>query len=97
MYRLSEVYRVHWDLDFADDVMFTESVKVKHLQHQSLATQLTVGNLEREKVLNIQTNLTPGLKSFSVQTLKVKVSLKTGLRFLRWTLVSNFFFLSGSM
>lgn len=30
-----------------------------------------------------------------VQTLKVKVSLKTGQRFLRWTLVSNFFFLSG--
>ena len=29
-------------------------------------------------------------------TLNLKVSLKTGDRFLRWTLVSNFFFLSGS-
>ena len=29
-------------------------------------------------------------------TLNVKVSLKTGLSVLRWTLVSNFFFLSGS-
>lgn len=32
-----------------------------------------------------------------IQTLKVKVSLNTGQRFLRWTLVSNFFFLSGNM
>lgn len=32
-----------------------------------------------------------------VPTLNVKVSLKTGQRFLRWTLVSNFFFLSGNI
>lgn len=33
---------------------------------------------------------------FAQLTLKVKVSLKTGLRVFLWTLVSNFFFLSGS-
>lgn len=38
MYWLSKVNRVHGDLDLADQVMFTKAVKVKHLQHQSLAT-----------------------------------------------------------
>lgn len=50
MYRLSEVYRIHGDLDLTDDVMFTKTVKVKNLQHQSLTTQLTVGYLERESI-----------------------------------------------
>ncbi len=49
VYRLSKVYSVHGDLDLADDVMFTKTVKVKHLQHQSLTTQLTIGYLERDE------------------------------------------------
>ncbi|TNN30168.1 hypothetical protein EYF80_059684 [Liparis tanakae] len=49
LYRLGEVDAVHGDLDLADDVVFTETVKVEHLQHQRLTAQLTVGNLEREE------------------------------------------------
>lgn len=45
--RLSEVNGVHGDLNLSDDVVFAEAVKVKHLQHQSLSTQLRVRDLER--------------------------------------------------
>lgn len=47
LYWLGEVYTVHGDLDLADDVVFTETIKVKHLQHQSLTAQLAVGYLKR--------------------------------------------------
>lgn len=50
MYWLSEVYAVHWDLDFADDIMFSKTVEIKNLQHQSLTTQLTVRDLERKSI-----------------------------------------------
>lgn len=49
MYGLCEVYAVHGNLDFTNDIMFTKAVKVKHLQHQSLTTQLSVGDLKRER------------------------------------------------
>lgn len=48
VYRLSEVYGVHDDLDFADDIMFTKTVKVKNLQHQSLTAQLSIRYLQKE-------------------------------------------------
>lgn len=50
VYWLCKVYRVHGDLDLADHVVFTKTVKVKHLQHQSLTTQLIIGYLERDRI-----------------------------------------------
>lgn len=50
MYWLCKVYRVHGDLDLADDVMFTKTVKIKHLQHQSLTSQLSIWYLERDRM-----------------------------------------------
>lgn len=101
MYWLAEVYGVHGDLDFTDDIMFTKTVKVKNLQHQSLTAQFTVGYLKKKIINNVEwwggaQRLKYNIISV-IQTLKVKVSLNTGQRFLRWTLVSNFFFLSGNM
>lgn len=49
MYWLSKVYRVHGDLDLADDVMFAKAVKIKHLQHQSLTSQLSIRYLYRDR------------------------------------------------
>lgn len=51
VYWLCKVYRVHGDLDLANDVMFTKTVKVKHLQHQSLTTQLAIWYLGRHSIL----------------------------------------------
>lgn len=98
MYGLSQVNGVHGNLDLTDEVMFTKTVKVKDLQDQSLTTQLGVGDLERGKNDVTTKPFLSGLYLTScVRTLNVKVSLKTGHRFFLWILVSNFFFLSGSM
>lgn len=100
LYRLSKVNSVHGDFDLANDIMFTETVKVENRHDQSLTTQITVGYLERESIeksLRKSDLIFDVISRVNAQTLKVKVSLKTGQRFLRWTLVSNFFFLSGSM
>lgn len=50
MYGLPKVYRIHGDLDLADDIMFTKTVKIKHLQHQSLTSQLIIWYLDRDRI-----------------------------------------------
>lgn len=50
MYGLPKVYRIHWDLDLTDDIVFTKTVKIKHLQHQSLTSQLTIWYLDRDRI-----------------------------------------------
>lgn len=50
VYRLCEVNGVHGDLDLTNGVMFTKTVKVENLQHQSLTAQLAVGYLERGSI-----------------------------------------------
>lgn len=52
--RLSEVNGVHGDLDLADVVMFTKTVKVENLEHQSLTAQLSVGNLQRTEFTEVK-------------------------------------------
>lgn len=47
VYWLPKVYRVHGDLDLSNDVMLTKTIKVKHLQHQSLTSQVIKWYLER--------------------------------------------------
>lgn len=49
VYWLPKVYRVHGDLDLANDIMLTETIKVKHLQHQSLTSQVIKWYLEKGK------------------------------------------------
>lgn len=46
MYRLCEVNGVHGDFDLTDEVVFSKAVKIKHLQHQSLTSQLAVRDLQ---------------------------------------------------
>lgn len=45
---LAQINAVHGNLYLANHVMFGEPVKVKHLQHQSLSTQLSIRNLDRD-------------------------------------------------
>ncbi|KAF3846987.1 hypothetical protein F7725_004065 [Dissostichus mawsoni] len=41
LYRLSEVDAVHGDLYLSDYIVLTETIEVKHLQHQKLTPQIT--------------------------------------------------------
>lgn len=45
---LSQVDGVHGNLDFTDEVVFPKAVEVKHLQHQSLTSQICVGDLKAQ-------------------------------------------------
>lgn len=46
MYWLSKINSIHWDFDLSDEVVFAKTVKIKHLQHQSLTSQFVIWYLE---------------------------------------------------
>ena len=68
MYWLPEVYRVHGDFNLTDDIMLTETIKVKHLQHQSLTSQVVKWDLERGRKKKVNSK---------VKTLHGKVDVST--------------------
>lgn len=59
MYRLSEVNGVHGDFDLTDEVVLSKAVKIKHLQHQSLTSQLAVRDLQVSNRPKHNFNLVP--------------------------------------
>lgn len=48
MYGLAQINTVHGDFDLSNDIMFTKSVKVKHLKDQGLPGKIIKGDLQTE-------------------------------------------------
>lgn len=46
MYWLSKINSVHGDFNLSDEVVFAKTIKIKHLQHQSLTSEFIIWYLE---------------------------------------------------
>lgn len=68
MYWLSKINSVHGDFDLSDEVVFAKTVKIKHLQHQSLTSEFIIRYLEtvrRTQALVSSSNIWSNRKRFN--------------------------------